>query len=224
MLNEFCCCSNNYTDYTDGVWKDINSECLREFLMFTKGETLSNASTPYAIQTRVIYGITSLSDNRWYIREGNGFRVDRTNNSAMQFLSSNDIKGFKCLKHGRHVQLQLYTLAYHNEYTNSGRYYYFHHYDILSDTYYFQDDTYSDQCDYRDDIFECETDAYTCYAHWKEAKQLEEKKKKERKNCCCSFIKDLLSTCIVIIIAWFYFVLIITTMQDRTRVTIHDEV
>jgi hypothetical protein len=46
-------------------------------------------------------------DIKWYIREGNGFRLNSTNNSSYQFVRSNDFKNFKCTRHCRYFELNL---------------------------------------------------------------------------------------------------------------------
>jgi hypothetical protein len=125
-MSDFFCCSK-YKDYKN-IWQNnTNSERFREFISFTNGNTLPNASTPYAVQAVVKQDFGPVLYTKWYIREGNGFKEDDTNNSSREFLRSNDFKNYKCARHCRYFELNLYTqdgVSHHHESTRSGRDYF----------------------------------------------------------------------------------------------------
>ena len=121
----FFCCSNR-TDYRNN-WRNTQStRLIREFITFCdKGDgSLPPATELFAIQAVTQEDFGPVLSTVWYVREGNGFKVDTTNNSSHSFKRSNDYKNFKCKAHNKYFEVNLYTksgVSYHHESTRSGR-------------------------------------------------------------------------------------------------------
>lgn len=121
------CCENGCVDYKNKWIPGLNANYFKDFRDWQKGITLETlSSSPFAIQAVKKVNMGPVLSTEWYVREGSGFTLDKTNNKTRTFKRSNDFENYVCKTHKFFFELNLYVVgaeavSRHHESTRSGR-------------------------------------------------------------------------------------------------------